>query len=86
MEQFKGDLVKDIIRIRPHMGDLKKNYKKEEEQPLCPLCETEDDTTEHVLKCGEDRDRKQRNAKNDTGEKWEEIVQIFRENKRKREE
>ena len=23
------------------MWDLKKNYKKEEEQPLCPLCEIE---------------------------------------------
>ena len=29
------------------MWDLKNNYKKEEEQTLCPLQETEDDTTEH---------------------------------------
>ena len=51
----------DIIRIRLHMWDLKKNYKKEEEQPLCPLCEIEEYTTEIVLKCGRDTDRTQRN-------------------------
>ena len=68
------------------MWDLEKNYKKEEEQPLCPLCEIEEDTTEHVLRCGRDTDRKQRNIKNNTEEEWEEVVQIYRENKRKRED
>ena len=42
------------------MWNVNKNYRKEEEQPLCPLCETENDTTEHMLQCG--RDRKQRNS------------------------
>ena len=37
IEQCKRDIVKDI-KIRLHMWDLKKNCKKEEEQPLCPLC------------------------------------------------
>ena len=44
----------DIIRIRLHLSDFKKNYKKKEEQPLRPLCEIEEDTTEHVLRCGKD--------------------------------
>ena len=88
IEQCKGGIVKDIIKIRLNMWDLKKNYKKEEEQPLCPLCEIEEDTTEHVLKRGRDTDRKQRNIKKkkNAEEEWEEVVQIFRENKRKREE
>ena len=65
---------------------MKKNYKKEEEQSLCPLCEIEEDTTEHVLKCGRDTDRKQRNIKNNAEEEWEEVVEMYSENKRKREE
>ena len=53
---------------------------------MFPLCETEDeedDKTDDVLKCRRDRDRKQRNIKNNTEEKWEKVVQIFRENTRK---
>ena len=53
---------------------------------MFPLCETEDeedDTTDDVLKCRRDRDRKQRNIKNNTEEEWEKVVQIFRENTRK---
>ena len=48
------------------MWDLQKNYKKEEEQPLFPLCKIKKDTTEHALRCGRDADRKQRNIKNNT--------------------
>ena len=68
------------------MWDLKKNYKKEEEQTLCLLCEIEEDTTEHALRCGRNTDRKQRNIKNNTEEERGVVVQIYRENKRKREE
>ena len=70
------------------MWDLKKNYKKEGEQLLCPLYEIEEDTTEHVLRCGRDTaDKKQRKIKNNTTEEeWEEVVQIYRKIKRKREE
>ena len=43
---------------------------------MCPpFCEIEEDTTEHVLRCGGDTtDRKQRNIKNNTEEEWEEVV------------
>ena len=37
-----------------------------------------------MLRCGGDTDRKQRNIRNNTEEEWEEVVQIYRENKRKR--
>ena len=90
IEQSKGVIVKDIIKIRLHMWDLKKNYKKEEEEALCPLCEADGDTTEHVLKYGRDRgnrkQRKERNIKNNTEEEWEQVVQVSRENKKNREQ
>ena len=53
---------------------------------MCPLCEIEEDTTEHMLRCKRYTDRKPRNIKNNTEEEWEEVVQIYGENKRKREE
>ena len=65
------------------MWDLKNNYKKQEEQPLCPLCEIEADRTEYVLRCGRDTDT---NIRNNAEEEREKVVQIYRENKRKREE
>lgn len=68
IEQCKGDIVKDIIKMRLYMWDLKRNSKKEEELPLCSLCGIEQDTTEHVLKCRGGTDRKQRNIKNNTEE------------------
>ena len=49
-----------------------------------PLCEIEDDTTEHVLKRGRGTDRKQRTIKNNTEEEWEEVVQIFRKKLKKK--
>ena len=44
-----SDLVKDIIKIRLYMWELKKNYSREEEDSKCPICSQKKDTTEHVL-------------------------------------
>lgn len=66
---------------------LEKHYWKEEDKinNLSSLCEMEDDTTEHVLQCGRDQNRKQKNTEDNKAEEWKEVVQIFRENKIKRE-
>ena len=40
-----SDLVKDIIKIRLHMWELKKNYPREEEDTKCPICNQKEDTT-----------------------------------------
>ena len=44
-----SDLVKDVIKIRLHMWELKINYLREEEDMKCPICNQTEDTTEHVL-------------------------------------
>ena len=46
-----SNLVKDIIKIRLHMWELKKNYSREEEHTKCPICNQKEDTTKHVLEC-----------------------------------
>ena len=40
-----SDLVKDIIKIRLHMWELKKNYPREEDDMKCPICNQKEDTT-----------------------------------------
>ena len=84
IEQCK-DTFKDIIKIRLLMWGLKKNCRKEEEQPLYPLCETEDGTTEYVLLCGRVGDRKHRNIKDNAEEEQQEVCSdIQREQEKKR--
>ena len=46
-----SDPVKEIVKIRLHMWELKKNYPREEEDSKCPRCNQKEDTTEHVLEC-----------------------------------
>ena len=46
-----SDLVKDIIKIRLHMWELKKNYPGEEEDMKCSICKQKEDITEHALEC-----------------------------------
>ena len=46
-----NDLVKDIIKNRLHMWELKKNYPREEEGMKCPIYNQKEDTTGHVLEC-----------------------------------
>ena len=43
--------MKDIIQIRLHMSELRKNYSREEEDMKCPICNGKKDTTDHVLEC-----------------------------------
>lgn len=83
IDKYKRDTTKDIIKIRLQVLDLNINYRKEENQPLYQLDEKQDNTTEHVLQCRRDEYRKQKNIKGNIEEELEEVVQTFRENKRK---
>ena len=43
------DEIKDILKIRLHMWELRKNYPKNDTDTTCPICRNTEDTTEHVL-------------------------------------
>ena len=45
------DDIKDILKIRLHMWDVKKNYSKNDTDTIFPICRKEEDATEHVLDC-----------------------------------
>ena len=74
-----SDLVKDIIKIRLHMWELKRNYPREEEDMKYPICNQKEDTTEHVLEC-QTAETVYRISDN-TPNQWTEVVKLYRQNK-----
>ena len=71
-----SDLVKDILKIRPHMWELKKNFPREEEGMKCPICNQKEDTTEHVLEC-----QTVYRISDNTPNQWADVVKLYRQNK-----
>ena len=53
VDKCSMEQVKKIMRIRLNMIELKSNFKGKYKDTLCPACEAEAETTEHVLKCRE---------------------------------
>ena len=41
----------EIMKIRLHMVQVAANYKNKKHIELCPMCNKEDDTTEHLFRC-----------------------------------
>ena len=74
-----SDLVKDIIKIRLYMWELKKNYPREENYTKCPICNQKEDTTEHVLEC--QTAKTLHKIRDNTPNQWAEVVKLYRENK-----
>ena len=74
-----SDLVKDIIKIRLHMWELKKNYPREEEGTKRPICHLKEDATELALEC-QTAERVYRTRDN-TPNQWAEVVKLYRQNK-----
>ena len=74
-----SDLVKNIIKTRLHMWEMKKNFPREEEDIKCPVCKQKEGTTEHVLEC-ETAETVYRIIEN-TPNQWAELVKLYRQNK-----
>ena len=83
ISKCESDTIKDVIKIRLHMWNTKCNYKRNESDTTCPLCKTEEDTTEHIMVCQEENYTYNLFDENEKG--WEKIVAICKNNKENRE-
>ena len=61
------------------MGELKKNYPREEKDTKCPICNQKDNTTEHELEC-QTAETVYR-IRDNTPNQWAELVKLYRKNK-----
>ena len=78
-----ADDIKDILKIRLHMWDVKKNYPQNDTDTICPICRKEEDITEHVLDCEVVLEKEKHTIRTSNRNHWKQILQIFRENKNK---
>ena len=65
------------------MWNTKCNYKRNESDTTCPLCKTEEDTTEHIMVWQEGNNTY--NLLDENEKDWEKIVAIYKNNKENRE-
>ena len=82
IENVNTDDIKDILKIRLHMQDVRKNYPKNDTDTIYPICRKEEDTTEHVLEVEFEKGKLTIGSSNKNH--WKLILKIFRENKNKR--
>ena len=81
----ESNTIKDVMKTRLHMRNTKCNYKRNESDTTCPLCRTEEDSTEHILVCLEGNNTY--NLLDENEKDWERIVtQIHKENREKLEQ
>ena len=83
LQECDSETIRDVIKIRLHMWQVSCNYKRDNTDTKCPLCKKSEDTTEHVLEC--EKDKKFSLSKENSKGEWEEIAEIYRKNKKKRE-
>ena len=53
IEKCKMEQVKEIMKLRLNMSELKSNFKGKYKDTICPACEEKEETTEHVIQCKE---------------------------------
>ena len=80
IKKCESNTIKDVIKIRIHMWNTKCNYKRNELDTTCPLCKTEEDTTEHIMACEEGNNTY--NLLDENEKDWEKIVAIYKNNKK----
>ena len=83
LQECDSDTIKDVIKVRLHMWQVNCNYKRDKIDTKCPLCQKSEHTTEHMLEC--EKAKKFTLGKENSKEEWEEITEIYRKTKKKRE-
>ena len=78
-ESING-IIKEIMKMRLHMWELKANYGRQNLDNRCLMCQPEEDTTEHALECN--KGDKKFNLNDERGKEWREIVEMYRKKKR----
>ena len=78
------DDIKDTLKIRLHMWEVRKNYPKNNTDTICPICRKEEDTTEHVLDCEVELEKGKDMIGSSNIDHRKQMLEIFRENKYKR--
>ena len=84
MRNGNTDDIKDILKIRLHMWEVRKNYPKNNTDTICPICRKEEDTTEHVLDCEVELEKGKDMIGSSNIDHRKQMLEIFRENKYKR--
>ena len=75
-----SNLVKDIIKTRLHIWELKKSYIQEKKRSWNALIwNQKEDTTEHVLEC--QTTEAVYRIRNNTPNPWAEVVKLYMQNK-----
>ena len=88
VEEMSAKSAIQVMRTRLNMLPVYGNYKHDLSLPRpCPLCKREDDTTEHLILCGEvgnDNITLEDLSDQDNVELWSQINEVIKNNVEKR--
>ena len=82
MKDSNSGTIKDIIKIRLHLREVKANYGRKDLDSRCPMRQSEGDTTEHVQEFNKGDTKF--NLNDERGKECGQIVEIYRKNKKNR--
>ena len=63
------------------MWDVNKNYPKNDTNTICSISRKEEDTTEHVLDCEVELEKRKHTIGSSNINHWTQILKILRDNK-----
>ena len=77
----RGNKIIKIMKIRLNMAECRCNYKgMYGNEIMCPLCQEEEDTTEHLLQCKSNSKRVPCTKLKGNHNEWDEIINTVNEN------